>query len=103
MNRLTPLLVRHANYSQILDFGMSAKNLLHFGWIDLLLAADDHIALAVGEIVVAVPVPTGHVADRAIRASERLSGFLRRLPVALKRVGRARIEFTDVAVNHLGH
>src|SRR5580704_5523731 len=101
MNRLSPLLVRDANCSHILHLGMSAKNLLHFGWIDILPAADDHIALPVGEIIVAVLVATGQVADRAIGAPERLSGFLRRLPVALKRVRRARIEFTDFAVNDL--
>src|SRR5271165_1513673 len=101
MNHLPPLLVRDANYSQILDLGMSAKNLLHFGWIDILPAADNHITLAVGEIIVAVLVPTGHVADRAIRASECLGGLLRQLPVAFKRVRRTRIEFTDFAVDHL--
>src|SRR4029077_4707450 len=52
-------------------------------------------------IIVAVLVPTGHVADRAIRASECLSGLLRQLPVALKRVRRARVEFTDFAVDDL--
>jgi hypothetical protein len=50
--------VRDANHSQILDLGMSAKNLLSLRWIDLLPAADDHIALAVGEIIVAVLVAT---------------------------------------------
>src|SRR5260370_10336314 len=101
MNRLPPLLVRDANCGHILDLGMSAKNPLHFGWIDILPTADDHVALAVGEIIVAVLVATGHVADRAIRASKRLSGLLRQLPVALKRVRRARIEFTDFAVDDL--
>ena len=101
MNRLSPLLVRDANYSHIFDLGMSANNLLHFGWIDILPTADDHIALAVGEVIVAVLVATGHVADRAVRTSERLGGLLRQLPVALKRVRRARIEFTDFAINDL--
>src|ERR1700758_4178159 len=101
MNRLSPLLVRDANYSHIFDLGMSANNLLHFGWIEILPAADDHIALAVGEVIVAVLVATGHVADRAVRTSERLSGLLRQLPVALKRVWRARIKLTDFAVADL--
>jgi hypothetical protein len=101
MNRLSPFLVRNANCSHVLDLGMSAKNLLHFRWIDILPAADDHIALAVGEIVVAVLVVTGQIANGAIRSSERLSGLLRRFPVAFKRVWRARIKFTDFAVNDL--
>jgi hypothetical protein len=101
MDRLPPLLVRDANCSHILDLGMSAKNLLHFGWIDILPAADNHITLAVDEIIVAVLVPTRQVADRAIRASECLSGLLRQLPVALKPVWGTRIEFTDFTLDHL--
>src|SRR5271170_4318628 len=101
MNHLSPLLVRNANYSHIFDLGMSANNLLHFAWIDVLPAADDHIALAVGEVIESVLVATGHVADRAVRTSERLSGLLRQLPVALKRVRCARVEFTDFAVEGL--
>src|SRR6516162_2924139 len=101
MNRLSPLFVRDANGSHILDLGMSAKNMLHFGRIDILPTANDHITLAIGEIIVTVLVAPGHVADGAIGASERLSGFVRQLPIALKRVGRARIEFTDSAVDDL--
>src|ERR1700704_2683339 len=101
MNRLPPLLVRQANDCQILDLGMSAKNLLYFGWIDILPAADNHITLAVGEIIVAILVATGHVADSTIRAAKRLNGPLRQLPIALKRVWRARIKLTDFAVDHL--
>src|ERR1700722_574966 len=101
MDHLPPLLVRDANCRHILDLGMSAKNLLHFGWIDILPAADNHITLAVDEIIVAVLVPTGQVADRAIRASERLSRLLRQLPVALKPVWGTRIEFTDFTLDHL--
>src|SRR5271165_683043 len=101
MNRLSPLLVRDSNYSQILDLGMSAKNLLHLGWIDVLPAADDHIALAVGEIIVAILVATGHVANSTIRAAKRLSGLLWQLPIALKPVWRARIKFTDFAISDL--
>src|SRR5271166_6018678 len=101
MNRLSPLLVRDANYSHILDLGMSAKNPLHFGWIDIFPTADDHIALAVGEIIVAVLVATGHVADSAIRAPKRLGGLLWQFPIALKRVWRARIKLTDLAVDDL--
>src|SRR5262252_7136662 len=80
---------------------MSAKNLLHFGRIDILPAADDHIALPVSEIIITVLVATGHVANRAICAPERLSRLPRQLPVALKRVRGARIEFTDFAVDDL--
>src|SRR5271157_3079408 len=101
MNRLSPLLVRDANYSHILDLGMSAENLLHFGWIDILPAADNHVALAVGEIIVAIPITTGHVADSTIRAAKRLSGLLWQLPIALKTVWRARIKLTDFAVADL--
>ena len=50
VNRLSPLLVRDADGGHILDLGMSAENLLHLGRIDVLAAADDHVALAIGEI-----------------------------------------------------
>ena len=59
------------------------------------------IALAVSETIITVLVATGHVANRAICTSERLSRLLRLLPVALKRVRGARIEFTDFAVDDL--
>src|SRR6202051_1782150 len=98
MNRLSPLLVRDANNSHILDLGMSAKNLLDLGRIDILPAADDHVALAVGEIIAAFPVATGHVAGSTIRAAKRLSGLLWQVPIALKRVWRARIKLTDFSV-----
>src|SRR5260370_33450042 len=101
MNRLSPLLVRDANYRHILDLGMSAKNLLHFGWIDILPAADDHVALAFGEIIVAIPVATGHVADSTIRAAKRLTGLLCQLPIALKTGWRHRIKLTDAVVPDL--
>src|SRR6516162_1428277 len=101
MNRLSPLLVGDANYSHVLDLGMGAKNLLHFGWIDILPAADDHIALAIGEVIVAVLVATGHVTDRAVRALERFNGLLRQIPIPLERVRRAGIEFPDFTVDDL--
>jgi hypothetical protein len=101
MYRLSPLLVRDTNYGHILDLGMRPNNLLHFGWVDVFPAADDHIAFAVGEIIIAVLVAMGHVANCAICAPERLSGLLRQSPVASKRVRRARIEFTDFAVDDL--
>ena len=49
VNRLSPLLMRNADRGYILDLGMSAKNLLHFGGIDVLPAADDHVALPIGK------------------------------------------------------
>src|SRR5215469_1182278 len=101
MYRLSPLLVRHTDCSHIFDLGMGSNDLLHFGGIDILSAAYDHVALAVGKVIIAVLVASGHVADGAIPASERISGLLRQLPIALKRVGRARIEFTDFAVDDL--
>src|SRR5277367_1948640 len=81
---------------------MSAKNLLHFGRIDVQSAADDHVALPVGEMEIAVRVATGHVADRAILAPERSSCLLRRFPVTLKRVRRTGIEFANFAVGDFG-
>src|ERR1700759_1880271 len=80
---------------------MGAKNLLHFGWIDVLSAADDHIAFAVGEIIVAVLVATGHVADSTISAAKRLSCLFWQLPIALKRIWRVRIKFADFAIADL--
>src|ERR1700730_9991650 len=101
MNRLSPLLVMDANYSHSLDLGMSAENLLDLGRIDILPAADDHVALAVGEIIVALLAATGRVSCSTIRAAKRLSGLLWQLPIALKRVWRARIKLTDFAVADL--
>ena len=52
--------------------GMRAEHGLDLGRIDVLAAGDDHVALAVDEVDVAVLVAAGHVADRAVVAAERL-------------------------------
>src|SRR5215469_12905654 len=101
MYHLSPLLVRHTDCGHIFDLGMCSNDLLHFGGIDILSATDDHVALAVGKVIIAVLVSPGHVADGAIPASERISRLFWQLPVALKRVRCARIEFADFAVADL--
>ena len=93
--------MRDADRGHVLDFGMSAENLLHFGRVDILPAGDDHVALAIGEKKVSARVTTGKVADRAVRASKRRGGLLRRLPIALERVGGTRIDFAHFAVGDL--
>ena len=85
----------------ILDGRMGLKRRLDFGRIDVLAAADDHVALAIDEVVVAVLVAPRHVADRAVRAAKGLGGLLGQLPVAAERIGRARVQLADLAVGDL--
>src|SRR5512146_2433399 len=47
--RLSPFLVRDADDGHVLDGGMLAEKRFDFRRIDVLSAADDHVALAVDE------------------------------------------------------
>ena len=101
VNALAPFFIRQADHGDVLDQGMRADQGFDFGGIDVLAAGDDHVALAVGEMDVAVLVAAGHVADRAIVAAESFLGLLRQAPVAVERVGVAGIELAGLSVRHL--
>ena len=65
--------VRQADHGHVLDRRMRAEHGLDLGRVDVLAAGDDHVALAVDEVDVAVGVAAGHVADRAVVAAEGLA------------------------------
>src|SRR6185503_8572043 len=73
----------------------------HLGGINILAAGDDHVALAVDEMNVAVLVAAGEITDRAIVATESVPSFFGQLPVAVKRIGVARVELAWLAVAHI--
>src|SRR5262245_61181128 len=77
---------------------MSAEQGLHLGWIDVLSARDDHVALAVNQINVALLIAAREFAYRAVVAAECFARFLRQLPIAIERVRIARIELPRLAV-----
>ena len=101
VNALAPFCVRQADHRDVLDQRMRADQCFDFGGIDVLAAGDDHVALAVGEMDVAVLVAAGHVADRAVVAAEGLLGLLRQAPVAVEGVCVAGIELAGLSVRHL--
>jgi hypothetical protein len=78
-----------------------AQHRLDLGRVDVLAAGDDHVALAVDEVDVAVRVAPGHVADRAVVAAEGLARLLGQLPVAVEGVGVAGVELAGLAVRDL--
>src|SRR5262252_10321915 len=101
VHALAPGRVGQADHRHLLHVRVAAEQVLDLRRIDVLAAADDHVALAVDQEIVAVGIAPGHVANRAITVAERFRGFLRHVPVAVERVGRARIELADLAVGHL--
>ena len=90
-----------ADHRHVLHLLVRAEQRLDLGRIDVLAAGNDHVALAVDQIDVAVLVAAGHVADRAVFAAERLPGLVRQLPVAVERVGVAGVELARLAVGHV--
>src|SRR5262245_11164364 len=97
----SPLLMRNADHCDVPDGRVRAEDLLDLRRIDVLAAAADHVALAVDQVVVAVAVATGDVADRAIVAAESLGGLLGQPPVALKDIGRACIDLARLPLGNL--
>ena len=77
--------------------GIGAEDLLDLGRVDVLAAADDHVALAVDEVVVAVSIAARDVADGAVVAAEGFRRLLGQLPVALKRVRRPCVDLAGLA------
>ena len=101
VNALAPFFVRQADHRDVLDEGCAPTEGFDFGRIDVLAAGDDHVALAVGEVDVAVFVAAGHVTDGAIVAAEGFLGFLRQAPVAVEGVRIAGVQLTGLSVRHL--
>src|SRR5215475_7523627 len=91
MHALAPLCVADADDRHILHLRMAAQQRFDLGGIYVLTTGDDHVALAVDQINVALFVAAGHVADRTVAAAKGLLGLLRQFPVAVERIGIARI------------
>src|SRR6185436_8039603 len=98
---LAPLLVRNADHGDVLNPRVGADDALDLGRIDVLAAADDHVALAIHQVIEAVLVASREVAHRAPGAPERLGGALRVVPVAAEGVRRPRVELADLTVRNV--
>ena len=62
LDRLTPLLVGHADDGSVGDTRMGQQRVLHLCWIDVLPAGDDHVHPPVGHVEEAVVVDPAQVA-----------------------------------------
>ena len=100
MHALAPLLVRQADHRHVLDRRMGTQHGLDLGGVDVLAAGDDHVALAVDEVDVALGIAAGHVAHRAVVAAEGRFRLVRELPVAVEGVGVAGVELAGLAVRY---
>src|SRR5262245_17953815 len=80
---------------------MSADRCFHLRRIDVLSSGDDHVALSVGEMDVAVGVAPGHVADGAIIAPKCFLGLFRQTPVVIEGMRVAGKELTGLSIRHL--
>ena len=97
-----PLLVRNPHHRDILDARVAPQTVLDLARVDVLTAADDHVALAVDEVDVAVLVAACHVADTTVAVvADRLPGLDRIVEVAIEGIRRARKELAHLAVGHL--
>src|SRR5262249_12921229 len=63
---LAPFLVGNADHRDVLHARVAAENVLDLARVDILSAADDHVALAVDEMNEALLVAPRQVADAAI-------------------------------------
>ena len=79
---LAEALVGHAEHGAGVDAGCLEQHPLDLGGVDVGAAADDHQALAVAEVEVAVVVEEADVAGVQLAAGERLGGGVGALPVA---------------------
>jgi hypothetical protein len=77
---------------------VSTDHVFHFCRVDVGPAADDHVALAADEPVIAVRIATSQVALRGPRAAERFGRLLRVLPIPVERVWGAREQLADLAI-----
>src|SRR5512143_70092 len=68
VNAHAPFLVRDTDNGDVLDLRVTGNEGLHFRRIDVLSPGNDHVALAINQKNVAVPVAAGEVADRAVVA-----------------------------------
>src|SRR4029079_11382108 len=59
VNAFAPFFICDTDAGDILDLWMAADQRLHFGRINILAAGDDHVALAVDEMNVALLVAAG--------------------------------------------
>src|SRR4029077_8327490 len=80
---------------------MRAHQSLDLRRINVLAAGNDHVALAVGQMDVAIRIAPGHVADGAIVAAERFLGLFGVTPVAIKSMSIAGEQLARFAVRHL--
>src|SRR5262245_30521015 len=86
VNPLAPLRIGNADDGDIFYLGMGSYKRLYFRRIDILSARDDHVAFAIDQKNVAVIVPAGEVADRAIVSAKGLFRLVGQLPVPVEGV-----------------
>ena len=67
-----PLRIGYTAYCNILHFRMDTDDTFSFRWIDVLTTTDDHVALSINEIDVAVGITAGHVANRALSSIKEM-------------------------------
>src|ERR1700759_1962722 len=77
VNPLAPFFIWETDYRDVLDLRMRTHQRFDLGWIDVLTARNDHVALAIGKMDVAFGITPGHISDGAVVTSKRFSGFLR--------------------------
>src|SRR5437016_82674 len=96
---LAPVVVGHAEDRHVLDVGVAVQGVLDLRGIDVHAGRDDHVALAVADIVEAVGIHPRDVAHRVPLAATHLPGRLGVLVVLVEDVG----ETLDVELARLAH
>src|SRR5262244_885900 len=93
--------MRHTDDRDVLDAGIAAEDVLDLARVNVLAAADDHVALAVDQVDETMLVAARHVADAAIAiAAQRLRRFNWVVEITVERVRRGRKELANLAVGH---
>ncbi|VTR64492.1 hypothetical protein DESC_190109 [Desulfosarcina cetonica] len=82
LDLFTEIGVRNTDDGDLGDLGNLGDHLLDFGRIDILPAADDHVVLAVGQVVIAFLVEIGHIAGGGPFTVNGFGGFFRRVVIS---------------------
>ena len=90
MHALAPLVVGHPEDGRVEHLGVAVQHVLDLGRVDVDARRDDHVALAVADVVEAVRVHVGHVAHRVPVAAAHLLGRLGIAVVLVEDAGNRR-------------
>ena len=87
MYRLTPVRIGPANDRDLGDARYAIDDVLDFARVHVDTAGDDHVLLAIDDVVTSVLVAPSQIADSYPAIDDRFRGFARAPPVTVEQIG----------------